>query len=94
MDKIEVVIKDTMKVTVLPTMPGPKGDPGPPSETYIHDQILASDHWIIEHSLGKFPSVSVVDSGGSVVFGEVYYASQNRIEVMFIGEFSGKAFLN
>jgi hypothetical protein len=33
---------------------------------YVYNQILSSSQWNIEHNLNRFPSVSIVDSAGSV----------------------------
>ena len=62
--------------------------------TYTHNQLTPSDHWLIEHNLGRNPSVSVVDSAGSIVTGEVRYLDTNNIEIIFLGAFSGTAYLN
>ena len=35
--------------------------------TFIYEQTSASDTWTINHSLGRYPSVTVVDSAGSVI---------------------------
>lgn len=64
------------------------------STSYIHNQLLASSEWIIRHNLNKYPNVTVVDSGGSVVLGEISYISENEIKISFQGAFSGKAYLN
>jgi hypothetical protein len=61
---------------------------------YIHNQIGASSLWVITHNLGKYPSVTVVDSGGSVVVGDVTYTSLNSLTISFSSPFGGKAFLN
>ena len=63
-------------------------------ETYIYTQYGSSDFWIIEHNLKKFPSVSVVDSGGTQVYGDVNYISENKLTIQFKLPFSGKAYLN
>lgn len=62
--------------------------------TYTHIQAQASDTWTIEHNLHKMPSVTVVDSAGHVVVGELQYISQDKLIVSFSGIFSGKAYLN
>jgi hypothetical protein len=67
--------------------------------TYTHTQGSVSDTWVITHSLGRFPSVTVVDSGDTVVFGTVVYNSNNQLTVTFFvggspSAFSGKAYLN
>lgn len=61
---------------------------------FIHNQIASSKEWDIEHTLEKFPSVSVVDSGGNLVMGDVEYISKSRLKILFNYEFSGKAYLN
>jgi hypothetical protein len=61
---------------------------------YEHNQTSASALWNISHNLGKFPSATVVDSGGSVVIGEVEHVTNNTMRISFLGSFSGKAYLN
>ena len=75
---------------------GPQGPQGPPGiiETYIHNQISPASTWSIQHNLGRYPSVSIVDSGGSIVLGAVKYISENEIQISFSAAFAGRAFLN
>jgi hypothetical protein len=75
---------------------GPEGPQGPPGiiETYIHNQISSASTWSIQHNLGRYPSVSIVDSGGSIVLGAVKYISENEIQISFSAAFAGRAFLN
>lgn len=61
---------------------------------YVHTQGVASAEWNITHNLQKFPAVTVVDSAGTVVVGEVTYLDQNSLKVTFSAEFSGKAYCN
>ena len=68
---------------------GTEGD-----KTYVYTQGSASTSWLIYHNMGKFPSVTVIDSANSIVFGEVTYIDENTLEINFSGAFSGKAFLN
>ena len=63
-------------------------------QTYKHVQSVASDAWEITHNLGKYPSVTVVDSAGSVVVGEVRYLNDDSLVVTFSGAFRGVAYLN
>lgn len=63
-------------------------------KTYVHIQSSAASVWQINHGLNKYPSVTVVDSAGSVVVGEVVYNNTNKVTITFIGSFSGKAYLN
>jgi hypothetical protein len=60
---------------------------------HIHDQSAVSNHWIINHTLGGYPSVMVVDTARNVVVGEVTYNSTSQVVVDFSAEFSGYAYL-
>lgn len=64
------------------------------TETYIHVQNQASTRWEIHHNLKKYPSVTVVDSAGTVVIGGVQYIDENYIICTFSHPFSGTAYLN
>jgi hypothetical protein len=66
----------------------------PVGSSYIHNQIVSSTTWTINHNLGFFPAVSVVDSGGNYVIGDVTYVSQNVVTVSFSSSFGGKAYLS
>jgi hypothetical protein len=61
---------------------------------YVHTQTVAAAVWTITHNLGKYPSVSIVDSANDEVIGEVRYTNTNQVVVTFSAAFSGKAFLN
>jgi hypothetical protein len=73
---------------------GDKGEQGPPGVSYVHDQNEPSNEWIILHYLGRMPSVTIVDSSGRYVIGDVQYLDENVIRVTFSGGFSGRAYLN
>jgi hypothetical protein len=60
---------------------------------YTHEQMLSSAHWIINHTLNRYPSVTIVDTGGNIVMGDVVYISMSRVEITFTSQFSGKAYL-
>jgi len=63
-------------------------------KTFVFTQV-ANQTWSIAHNLGKFPSVSVVDTGDtSVLGGKVEYIDNNNLTITFISAFAGKAFLN
>ena len=67
--------------------------------TYTHNQNSTSDTWVITHNLNRFPSVTVVDSGGTVVQGTVVYNSNKQLTITFFSAtnalaFQGKAYLN
>lgn len=60
---------------------------------YEHTQGQASTTWVITHALGGKPSVTIVDSADTHVFGEVTYNSNSQITITFSAAFSGKAYL-
>jgi hypothetical protein len=64
------------------------------SNGYVHNQVSASEVWTIEHNLNKYPQVSIVDSGGSVVFGDISHVSRSVVKVSFTSAFSGIAYVN
>jgi hypothetical protein len=61
---------------------------------YIHTQGVASNAWTITHNLGFHPNVTVQDSGGSIVEGEITYTNTNSLTVSFQAAFSGTAYLS
>ena len=63
-------------------------------KTYVFTQSTAAERWEINHNLGKFPSVTIVDSGGNEVVGDVMYLTKNKLITSFTAPFSGKAYLN
>lgn len=66
----------------------------PQASTYIHQQIAPADVWTINHNLGRFPGIVIVDSAGSKVYGDIQFVSENQIQVSFTAAFAGKAYLN
>ena len=61
---------------------------------YYEHTGTASDTWVIVHNLNKYPSVSVIDSSGTEVIGEISYDNINQVTITFKGAFKGKATLN
>ena len=61
---------------------------------YTHSQGSASSVWNINHGLGKYPSVAVADSGGSVVIGDISYTDSNNLILTFAAAFAGAAYCN
>ena len=89
----------------VPALPGPRGEQGiqgirgfPGLDgsalgSYKHVQAIPSSEWVIEHPLGFKPAVTVIDSAGSVVYGDVSYSGQT-ITIAFSAGFSGIAYLS
>jgi len=61
---------------------------------HTHSQGVVSDTWTIVHNLVKFPSATVVDSGGTIVEGEIIHTDNNTLTIFFSAGFSGVAYLN
>ncbi|ROL55658.1 hypothetical protein D9V84_11175 [Bacteroidetes/Chlorobi group bacterium Naka2016] len=68
--------------------------PGLADKHYRHNQDLPALEWIIQHNLGKKPSVEVIDSAGTKVEGEIEYIDDNTVKIKFSSEFSGVAICN
>lgn len=66
---------------------------GTTTQRHIHTQGAVSATWNITHALGGRPSVTVVDSAGTVVVGEVAYNSNTSVSIYFTSPFSGFAYL-
>ena len=61
---------------------------------FVFTQGLPSATWNITHNLGKFPSVSVVDTADQLMYGDTEYFNENSLTITFSAPFSGKAYLN
>ena len=64
------------------------------TDTFVFSQNQASNRWEIHHELKKYPSVTIVDSAGTVVIGNVQYVDENNVVCTFSAPFSGIAYLN
>lgn len=65
-------------------------------QDYEYNQAfpVAAATWVIQHNLGRFPSITTVDSAGSEITGAVTYDNENKITVVFNSATSGNAYLN
>jgi hypothetical protein len=68
--------------------------PGPPNTFFRFVQTQPSALWDITHPLGRLPSVTVIDSAGSVVEGEIDFVSNSRLTITFSAAFAGEAGLS
>jgi hypothetical protein len=62
--------------------------------SYHHVQGVASNTWNIEHNLNFYPNVTIMDSAGNIVEGEIVYVNQNTLRATFSAAFSGNAYLS
>lgn len=61
---------------------------------YHHVQGASATEWSIRHSLGWYPNVTTMDSGGSITHGELVHETVNRLRVTFSAPISGNAYLS
>ena len=52
------------------------------------------DTWVIQHDLGKYPSVITFSEDGEIVHGHVVYEDANSIRVTFSENIKGRALIN
>lgn len=57
-------------------------------------QQIPETIWVLNHNLGKYPSVTIIDSAGEEVFGSVKHDSNSQVTITFSAAFSGSAFFN
>ena len=62
--------------------------------TYTFVQSSASSTWTISHGLGRFPSVTVVDTSNRQIEGDVTYTGDDNITISFSVALMGTAYLN
>ena len=70
---------------------GDKGDAGVP-QWYTHSQIAPSDSWTVVHNLGKMPSVTIVDTAETVIYGDILFIDLNTIRIDLNYSISGKVY--
>ena len=63
-------------------------------DTFVFDQAEVSDVWVVTHNLGRFPSVTVIDSAGTQFLTQVEYNSKNQLTIYMNNATTGKAYLN
>jgi hypothetical protein len=63
-------------------------------KTFVYDQAVPATTWTVQHGLNKFPSITVVDTGDTVVIGNYTYVDNNNVILEFSAAFAGKAYIN
>lgn len=67
---------------------------GAVDKTFTFTQGAPATVWNVQHNLGKFPSVSVVNNNDIIVNGQVEYIDNNNLTITFSAAFTGKVYLN
>lgn len=65
-----------------------------PTVAYGHTQTVASTTWIISHNLGWYPNITVQDSSGATIEGDITYTSNRVLTLTFSEAITGKAYLS
>lgn len=61
---------------------------------YRHDQPIPSSEWTVDHALKTKPAaISVFDTSGAMVYGDVNHVNENRVVLSFSAAFAGVAYL-
>ena len=63
-------------------------------KNFVFTQAVASNTWVIQHNLNKFPSVTSVNVNNIEMFGEVVFNDLNNLTINFSAASSGQAFIN
>lgn len=97
----EVIASLVEAEKILAVISGPRGEKGDngdvagnPDVAFSWSPPSAQQIWVIPHNLGKFPSVTVLDSENRVVTAAVTYLNINSVEVAFAFATTGTAYLN
>lgn len=92
----EILLEEVEVIEILTAAEqGPPGPPGPGGgSTYTHTQAIPLAVWTAAHNLGRYPSVSVVDTLGRQVFGDVTWVDENIVQITHGSAIAGKAYFN
>lgn len=95
----QVTTNVTVEVGAAPTVEvllnGLQGPAAPLSDfAYTHYQAVALAEWPITHNLGWNPNVTVLDSAGNTVEGDIVYDTTNLLTLKFRAAFAGVAHLS
>lgn len=93
-DTLGHVIPDGSTIVVNPATGVMSATSGTGDKYEVYNQLVPAAIWNINHSLNKVPVVYVVDSGGSIVQGDVSYPGFNQVRIEFAYPFGGTAYLS
>jgi len=71
---------------------GPEGPAGLSSGFFRYSQAAPSLRWTFTHNLKYLPAVTVVDSAGTELFGDVTYLDDQNIQIDFAYPVAGFAY--
>lgn len=94
LDYVKVML---VRLKSTPTVSGslpPDVEPVIADKHYTHTQNSAATVWLVNHNLGKYPSVRCEDSTGADITGMVTDLSLNALTITFNSAVAGYAYLN
>jgi hypothetical protein len=92
------IVHPSQNTVIVTGGKGEKGEDGAPGaagsapQSYVHEQVDPSAVWIINHGLGFYPNVTVIDSGGNEVAGDITYVDLDHLIDTFVSSFGGNAY--
>ena len=73
----------------------PEGPPGPVGpaggEAFVFTQSTPQQVWTVDHNLGAYPNVYIIDTAGEQCEGDVNNVTLNRVTITFSAPFAGQA---
>jgi hypothetical protein len=90
---IQITVGQPVTQVVSVAEQGPMGPAGGTTTTIINI-VEPQTTWTLSHFLGKYPSLTIIDTSGAVVIASYTYLNSNTIEVDFSAPTSGTAYLN
>ena len=60
---------------------------------YVHTQVSISNEWTINHNLGFFPNVTVMDNSNRILETDLQYLNVNSVKIIMNSAMSGTAYL-
>ena len=69
------------------------GTGGSGDTSYLHTQSTPAATWNINHNLGKYPAVNMMDLSNNVMYGDITHIDTNNTVITLSGSMSGKASL-
>lgn len=62
--------------------------------SYVYNQTETSNIWVIEHNLGKYPNVTLLNENKEVIWGNITHDTVNKLTVRFNEGLIGTAYLS
>lgn len=90
-----IPISTQAPLSVAQILTGPPGPAGPAGDsTYaIYEFSAPSSVWTINHTLGRFPDVTVLDSTGTEVLTDIDRPTISQVVITFASPTTGRVFL-